>query len=181
MRNADLVIADWVAYCATWKPPRCSKPANSAAPIRTSLTIRHGAAFAVTAPVNEKTALLQRRTHDFFVGVIGLCRSLPQTPEGASISRQLLDSAGSTDSNYRAACRARSPREFIAKIGIALEEADESLGWLQALSDAQIGDPEAIRVLLQEANELTAIFVASRKTAVRNQRAPKDRKPREHR
>ena len=133
----------------------------------------------MAAHVNEKTALLQRRTHDFFVGVIGLCRSLPQSPEGASISKQLLDSAGSTDSNYRAACRARSHREFIAKLGIALEEADESLGWLQALSDAEMGDPEAVRVLLQEANELTAIFVSSRKTAVRNQREKERRRPRE--
>ena len=136
-----------------------------------------GARVALSVWVNEKTALLQQRTHDFFTRVIGLCRSLPQTAEAQSIARQLLDSAGSTDSNYRAACRARSPREFIAKLGIALEEADESHGWLQALRDAHIGDPEAVGVLVQEANELTAIFVASRKTAIRNQRSQERRRP----
>ncbi len=127
--------------------------------------------------VNAKAAELQQRTHHFFIRVIELCRSLPKGPDAVSISRQLLDSAGSTHSNYRAACRARSVKEFIAKIGIALEEADESHGWLEALRDARIGNPEAVGVLIQEANELTAIFVASRKTAVRNQRGDENPNP----
>lgn len=78
---------------------------------------------------------------------------------------QLIDSAGSADSNYRACCKGRSRKEFISKIGIAAEEADESLGWLLALRDAGLGDKTEVRELLREANELTAIFVASGKTA----------------
>jgi four helix bundle protein len=80
----------------------------------------------------------------------------------------LLDSAGATDSNYRAACRARSNKEFIAKIGVAAEEADESLGWLQAQLGAHIGDTRELQALSQEAEELVRIFTASGKTAKQN-------------
>jgi four helix bundle protein len=82
--------------------------------------------------MNPKTEALRARTHEFFVRVIAFCETLSGSPAAHNICRQLLESAGGTDSNYRAACRARSQREFIAKIGIAVEEADESLGWLQA-------------------------------------------------
>jgi four helix bundle protein len=104
-----------------------------------------------------------------------LCGRLPRTAPVLAITKQLLDSAGSTDSNYRAACRARSPKEFIAKIGIAAEEADESLGWLQSLRHAQLADGEDLLALIREADELTAIFVASRKTAVSRYDAGKKR------
>jgi four helix bundle protein len=115
--------------------------------------------------MNPKTAALQARTHEFFVRVISLCESVPNTPASRSICEQLLDSAGSTDSNYRAACKARSKKEFIAKIGVAAEEADESHGWLIALRDAGIGDVQKLRPLIAEANELTSIFVKSGQTA----------------
>jgi four helix bundle protein len=78
------------------------------------------------------------------------------------------DSAGSTDSNYRGACRGRSRKEFIAKIGVAAEEADESQGWLQALLAAGIGNKLETLALIKEADELIAIFVASEKTAKKN-------------
>ena len=79
--------------------------------------------------------------HNFFLRVIKLCETLPESPAGQSISRQLIDSSGGTDSNYRAACRARSTKEFIAKIGVAAEEADESKGWLQALHNRPLHNP----------------------------------------
>ena len=87
-----------------------------------------------------------------------------------TIMRQLTDSAGSTDSNYRGACRGRTKKEFIAKLGVAAEEADESKGWLIKLLDAGYGDRVETEALIQEAHELTAIFVASEKTARRNVR-----------
>jgi four helix bundle protein len=121
--------------------------------------------------MNAKAIELQHRTHEFFLRVIRFCESLPRTPAATSISDQLLDAAGSTDSNYRAACRARSTREFIAKIGVAAEEADECQGWLEALRDARLGAQSEVLILIQEAHELTAIFMSSGKTAQRNQTA----------
>ena len=118
--------------------------------------------------MKAETQALQARTHSFFVSVIKLCESVPDTPAARSICEQLLDSSGSTDSNYRAACKARSKKEFIAKIGVAAEEADESLGWLTALRDAQLVNRDAAAPLIREANELTSIFVASSKTATEN-------------
>jgi four helix bundle protein len=118
--------------------------------------------------MKPQTRDLQARTHSFFVAVIKLCGSLPETPASRSICEQLLDSAGSTDSNYRAACKARSRKEFIAKIGVAAEEADESLGWLTALRDGGLVKAELVAALISEADQLTSIFVASGKTAAAN-------------
>ena len=114
--------------------------------------------------MNEKAKALQQRTHAFFVRVLRLCEHLPRNTATQRIEPQLIDSAGSTDSNYRAACRARSNAEFIAKIGVAAEEADESQGWLAALLASNNAPKEETQALIQEADELTAIFVKSRKT-----------------
>ena len=118
--------------------------------------------------MNSQTKALQDRAHQFFIRVIAFCGTVSQNAAGRTICDQLLDSAGATDSNYRAACRARSKKEFIAKVGVAAEEADESLGWLIALRDAQLGDRSLLTPLISEADELTAIFVASGKTASAN-------------
>jgi four helix bundle protein len=115
--------------------------------------------------MNATALALQQRTHQFLIRVIRFCETLPNTDATFSIRPQLLDSAGSTDSNYRAACRGRSHNEFIAKIGVAAEEADESKGWLAALREAGYGDRREADALIQEADELTAIFTASQKTA----------------
>ena len=123
------------------------------------------ALIATVSSMNPKTQALLARTHEFLVRVIQFCDTVPEKPAARSICQQLLDSAGSTDSNYRSACKARSRREFIAKIGVAAEEADESLGWLEALRDAGLGDRSAVCLLITEANELTSIFVSSKKTA----------------
>jgi len=118
--------------------------------------------------MNPKALALQARTRAFANRVIKLCEGLPPTPAADSIRRQLLDSSGSADSNYRAACRARTRKEFISKLGVVVEESDESLGWLQLLIDSSICTNEGIEELRDEANQLVAIFVQSEKTAKRN-------------
>ena len=117
--------------------------------------------------MHPKTIELQARTQKFAADVIGFCDALPHDAATRRIVDQLVDSSGATDSNYRAACRARSKAEFIAKLGIALEEADESKGWLQLLVASNRASIEHTRDLIREADELIAIFVASRKTAER--------------
>jgi four helix bundle protein len=128
-----------------------------------------GLFVALVLVMNPKAIELQKRTGEFFTRVIKLCEELPKSRAAASISEQLLDSAGGTDSNYGAACKARSTDEFIAKIGVAAEEADESKRWLVRLVDANLCTADAAKDLIQEAHELTSIFVASGKTARDNQ------------
>src|SRR5687768_8422837 len=118
--------------------------------------------------MNPQAIALQKRTHRFFVRVTQFCETLPRNATTISITSQLIDSAGSTDSNYRAACRARSTDEFISKIAVAAEEADESEGWLAALVARGFGDPDEAQALVTEAGELTAILTASHKTARTN-------------
>jgi four helix bundle protein len=118
--------------------------------------------------MSDQADRLKERTHTFFVRVIALCEGLPNRPAPRSIAEQLVDSAGSTDSNYRSACRARSKKEFIARLGVAIEEIDESQGWLQALQAATFADPGELASLIKESDELIRIFVASRKTAEMN-------------
>jgi four helix bundle protein len=124
--------------------------------------------------MHPKTIALQARTQKFAVDVIRLCDTLPKDAGTQSIVSQLVDAAGATDSNYRAACRGRSKAEFIAKLGVAVEEADESKGWLQLLVESNRVSVDQAGALIQEANELTAIFVKSRKTA-EQRKADQDR------
>ena len=108
---------------------------------------------------------LKRRTRAFALRVIRLADSLPRTRAAEVLGRQLLRSGASVGANYRAACRARSNADFIAKMGIVEEEADETIYWMQLVIDAKLVKPEAMRPLLQEADELLAITVASVNTA----------------
>lgn len=108
---------------------------------------------------------LKDRTKRFALNVIVLCRELPPTLDGRRIGQQLLDSATSVAGNYRAACRARSHPDFVSKLGIVLEEADESLFWLELLIDSGLVTLDRARKLMLEADELTAIFTTSVKTA----------------
>ncbi|HSP93976.1 MAG TPA: four helix bundle protein [Thermoanaerobaculia bacterium] len=96
---------------------------------------------------------------------IRLVQALPKSEEARVIGRQLLRSATSVAANYRAAGRARSKPEFVAKIGIVVEEADESILWLELLAEAAIIPRQKTEPLLQEANQILAMFVASRRTA----------------
>jgi len=126
--------------------------------------------------MNPEALALQARTRAFATAVIKLCEGLPASPAVASIRDQLLDSSGSTDSNYRAACRARTRREFISKLGVVVEECDESLGWLRLLIESSICATDPAKSLAQEADELVAIFVQSEKTAKRNYEAEQARR-----
>ena len=112
---------------------------------------------------------LKRRTKAFAVRIIRLVEALPNTSTARVIGNQLLRSGTSVGANYRAACRARSQAEFISKIGVVVEEADESVYWLELLIEAAVLPPIKVQDLLDEANELTAIFVASGRTAKERQ------------
>ena len=107
------------------------------------------------------------RTRAFALDVLRYADALPRTPSVQVVAKQLMRSGTSVGANYRAAARARSRNDFIAKLGIVEEEADESLFWIGLLRDL-IGDSEHLRGLEREADELLAIVVSSRKTARRN-------------
>ena len=108
---------------------------------------------------------LKQRTKKFALDVILYSRKLPRGDEFTNIKRQLIRSATSTAANYRAAQRAKSKADFISKLGTTEEEADESLFWLECLAELATNNHPELQRLLNEANELTAIFVASRKRA----------------
>ncbi|HEX9754759.1 MAG TPA: four helix bundle protein [Gemmatimonadales bacterium] len=108
---------------------------------------------------------LQRRAFELAANTVKLCRQLPRSPESVVIVSQLVRASTSAAANYRAACRAQSPRTFVAKLSIALEEADETLFWYRLLVRVGLADKEGVRPLADEANQLVAILVASRKTA----------------
>jgi len=118
--------------------------------------------------MNPKAVELQRRTQKFATDIIAFCERLAPNAAVRKIVDQLLDSAGATHSNYRATCRAKSSADFISKIGTAVEEADESKGWLELPVSSNMTTMEEAGALIQEADELTAIFVKSKKTAERN-------------
>ena len=111
---------------------------------------------------------LKIRTKDFAIRVIKLVSELPKTVEGRTIANQIVRSGTSVAANYRATCRARSRTEFVAKIGIVLEEADETLLWLELIVAAKLLPQRRVEPLLKEADELVAIMAASRKSAASN-------------
>jgi len=113
-------------------------------------------------------AELKDRTKDFALRILRLVAALPNTVEGRAIANQLVRSGTSVAANYRATCRARSKAEFVAKIGVVLEEADETLLWLEMIAEAKLLPPKRVEPLLIEANELVAIMVVSRKSAASN-------------
>ena len=111
---------------------------------------------------------LKDRTKQFALRVLKIVAALPNTIEGRAIGNQLVRCGTSVAANYRATCRARSKAEFIAKIGIVLEEADEAQLWLELIADGKILPAKRVEPLLSEANELVAIMVTSRKSAAFN-------------
>ena len=108
---------------------------------------------------------LKRRTRKFALDILHLVEALPPDRASRVLGTQLLRSGTSVGANYRAACRAKSPADFIAKMGIVEEEADESAYWLELLVEAGKLTPEKVGSLLNEANQITAISVASINTA----------------
>src|SRR5215469_8806139 len=113
---------------------------------------------------SEKHDQLRTRAKAFALRVIRMSQALPRTREANVLVQQVLRSATGMAANYRAAGRSRSKAEFIAKIGVVLEEADETVFWLEMLSDSGIVPATKLHDLLAEANELVAIFAASRRT-----------------
>lgn len=111
---------------------------------------------------------LKERTKQLALRIIHLTESLPKSRTADVIARQLLRSGTSVGANYRSACRARSQADFISKIGIAIEEADESLYWMELLVDAGLINAARLESLMKEADELIAILTASSQTAKRN-------------
>ena len=110
---------------------------------------------------------LKQRTKKFSLQVIKLVGTLPNVKVADVLGRQLLRSATSVGANYRAACRARSMADFVSKINVVEEEADESAYWLELLLETKMVNDSITRSLFAEASELTAIFTASGRTAKR--------------
>jgi len=115
-----------------------------------------------------KNEQLRERAMQFAIRIIHLSRALPRTADAEVIGKQLLRSGTSVAANYRAVCRARSKAEFIAKLGIVAEEADESVCWLEMIQTTKILNPKRLEGILKESRELAAIFSASLKTARSN-------------
>src|SRR5438105_6405359 len=111
---------------------------------------------------------LKARTKKFALRVLKLVAALPKTIEGRAIASQLVRSGTSVAANYRASCRSRSKIEFIAKMGVVLEEADETQLWMELIIEGKLLPIKRVHPLLDEASELVAIFVASRKSASTN-------------
>lgn len=108
--------------------------------------------------------MFKDRTKKFVVDNIKFYRTLPKTEEAKIIGRQLLRSSSSVGANYREACRARSRAEFHSKLSTVVEEADESVFWMEILIEAEIVKPVALHYLSDEANQILKIASASRKT-----------------
>jgi four helix bundle protein len=129
--------------------------------------------------VNATREALKARTKRFALDILDFAETLPHQGPPARISLQLVDAATSVAANYRATCRSRSSAEFAAKLGLVLEESDESLFWLELCDARKLGDAPIRSRLLAEANELTAIFAASTITARQTADAARRRPPRQ--
>jgi len=117
------------------------------------------------AKTTNRTIELKQRTKQFALRIIRLFRSLPKTEEARIMGRQLLRCGTSVPANYRAACRARSRVEFVAKIGVVVEEADEAVFWMELLVESGTMASDRMSEIVKEANELLAVFAASQRTA----------------
>ena len=107
---------------------------------------------------------LKERTKQFALRVMKLVDALPNSISGRAIANQLVRAGTSVGANYRAACRGRSKFEFASKLGTVAEEADECCFWMELIVDGELLPRSKVEILQQEANELTAIFVASIRT-----------------
>lgn len=120
----------------------------------------------------SKREELKDRAKRFALRVVRLFRALPHTPVAQVMGKQVLRSATSVAANYRATGRSRSRAEFIAKLGIVVEEMDETVFWLEMLIDSETVRGDRTRDLLNEANELAAVFAAAYRTARGKGREP---------
>ena len=111
---------------------------------------------------------MKQRTKEFAKQIIKVCRQLPNNREGRLIGNQLFRSGTSVAANYRSACRARSKADFISKLSIVEEEADESMFWLELIKEMKIHEEPLVDELLKESDELVAIMVSSIRTTNKN-------------
>ncbi|MBI4252682.1 four helix bundle protein [Candidatus Uhrbacteria bacterium] len=102
---------------------------------------------------------LRKRTKEYALRIIKLVSALPKTSTGRAIGNQLVRSGTSVGANYRAALRARSRAEFASKLGIVVEEADESAFWLEVIIDGGLLKPALVEPLLEETNHILAIMI----------------------
>ena len=116
----------------------------------------------------ERTREFQKRMKKYALDVINLYRKIPTSGEGKVIGNQLLRSGTSVAANYRSACRGRSKKEFIAKLGISIEEADETIFWLEILRDSKTYTGNEITPLIEESDQILAILNKTRYTAQKN-------------
>jgi four helix bundle protein len=147
------VIADFGLRIADWKR-RDNPGGDEHSPTRRTTMSRSAEEF-------------KKRTKQFAIRVIRLVDSLPNKQSGRVIASQLLRAGTSVGANYRSACRARSSAEFCAKMGVVEEEADESIYWMELLIESGMVKERLLKNLLQEANEIVAMVVASITTARR--------------
>lgn len=119
----------------------------------------------------DQSEAMKLRTKQFAIRIVSVVRSLPRTREGDIFGKQLLRCGTAVAANYRAVCRSRSKAEFISKISIVVEEADETVFWLELLADTDVVPTEKLSLLLKEANELLAICAASLRTAKHNKQS----------
>ncbi len=118
---------------------------------------------------------LKKRTKQFALRILKLVAALPRSLAGRTIGGQLVRSGTSVAANYRAACRARSKAEFISRLGVVEEEADESALWLELIMESQLMKKPLVEPLWIEADELVAIMTSSRKSAARSLLATKSK------
>ena len=124
--------------------------------------------------MNPQAEQLKARTKKFALDVLKFRRTLPNSDDARDIGRQLMRAATAVGSNYRSSCRSRSDAEFAARIGVVLEEADESLFWLEVITEDGLSRSPMALQLLDEAGQLTAIFAASTITARAKATSPVD-------
>ncbi|MGE0608200.1 MAG: four helix bundle protein [Pirellulales bacterium] len=108
---------------------------------------------------------LKQRTKEFALRIMKMAKALPKDIAGEVVAKQIMRAATSVAANYRSACRAKSKKDFVAKLGIVEEEADETLFWLEIIADSEMLSATRVQLLLGEADELVRIVTASRKTA----------------
>ena len=156
-----------LACFPTGQPGRCQR-AISIFNLQSSIFNSNGIPVASGRDVTNTPDAMKARTKTFALDVLEFVRGLPPSEPLRGIGRQLTRSATAVGANYRSACRSRSRSEFIARIGVVLEEADESACWFEILVEQRSAlDRERATVLLDEADQLTAILAATRISASR--------------
>ena len=125
--------------------------------------------------MNQWREQMKARTHEFAVGVIHFVRTIPDRTDTRRPKDQLVGAALGLDGNWRAACRARTHKEFTGRLGVVAEEADEAEEWLNVIYDSRLSESDELMRLQKESKELRAIFTKASRTASDNERADRER------